>query len=921
VHSTVSTVLYGTWSVKGVSLRVWHHHERGARALRAAALALVTVATCAATAATPQRHARVDLLAHNEPVQSVLLRLAHDTGASIAVAPGVTGYVTLSLHGVTLPQALAAILSPLGDSYRMRGKVYDVEPGPAPAAGAAALGAAIAPAVLAVTIVPVHRAAAQLRALFPQASVREDARSNALLVLAPPADLQAMRTVLQGIDVRNPTDATTEAIGLRTVRADTVTPQLHASFPRARIAAVGTKQLLVTALPQDLAQIRAALNALDAPTATPPPVALGSEAVRVTQRRPADIARALSRQVAGLHAAVSGGAVVLAGPPDAVARAKALVAQLDVPAFDARYTQVYRIKSLDAGSVADLLRRSFRDVEVTVDTAINALAVTATAAQQQRIADAVAQLDPAPSAGGLPGTASFGPGSSTELVTLKSAVPGQTNGGPDAVTAITQALQAIAPDVRVVQLPTPAQIALIGSPTSVRVARDFIDKIDVIAPQVVLDTEVLELDESTAKNLGIQLGTAVLSTTYTEATPAPDSNGAYPRLGRLQGFSRTPLSFTAQLNLAVSNGHGRVLADPRITTLSGRTASIRAGDTLSILTTTSGNAGTIATTQVQSFQTGVTLDITPLVDSVGGVTVALHPVVNSLVGVSSSGVPEISTRDTQTTVHLQNNETLVIGGLIQENETRTTTKIPGLGDLPLVGRVFRNDNVTSSRNELIIVVTPHIVTPGAAVLPGPPLGTIPTPQPLPTLPPNATLPAPLGQFPRSQQVPAARNRSNAAPGTLAAPPLTGGPQPASPLAPSTAPASPMPTGTTPAPAPTAFAQTNVFTFGSAPQSNFAKTGDPVQIFYATLSPTLVTNGTPIKLAAITTTNASAVKLLIGNQTFGLAHTGPGQWQSAFAFPLAAVPVGQTSVNLALIATRPDGTASTVTIPVNVTPAN
>jgi type II secretory pathway component HofQ len=83
------------------------------------------------------------------------------------------------------------------------------------------------------------------------------------------------------------------------------------------------------------------------------------------------------------------------------------------------------------------------------------------------------------------------------------------------------------------------------------------------------------------------------------------------------------------LNLALQAGKGPVLADPRVTTLSEHTASIRAGDTISILTTTAGNAGTIATAQVQSFQTGVTLDVTPSVTPDGGVTVTLHPVVSS----------------------------------------------------------------------------------------------------------------------------------------------------------------------------------------------------------------------------------------------------------------------------------------------------
>ncbi|MBV9292153.1 MAG: hypothetical protein JO222_06860 [Frankiales bacterium] len=670
---------------------------------------------------------------------------------------------------------------------------------------------------------------------------------------------------------------------------------LHAAFPTSKFAAAGTKQLLVTARPNDLSQIKAAIDALDAPSATPPPTAVSAEAVPVSRRLPHDVARSLAAQVPGLHVAVSGSAVVLSGAPDAVARGKALVAQLDLPNFGERYTQVYRIRTLDAASVADLLRRSFRELEVTVDASLNALAVTGTAAQQQRIADAIAQLDAAPAsqASGIAQSGSFGDGS-TDVVTLKSFIPGQTSGGIDAVASFTQALQVVTPDVRVVQLPTPGQIALVGPPASVRSARQFLDKVDVVPPLVVLDTEVLEVDESVAKNIGLQLGTAAISTTFTEMQPPPNADGSPPRLGRFQALSRTPISFTAQLNLLVQNGKGRVLADPRITTLSGRTASIRAGDTISILTTTAGNAGTIATTQVQSFQTGVTLDITPSVSPDGGVTVALHPVVNSLIG-TNAGVPEISTRDTQTTVHLQDDETLVIGGLIQENDTRTTTKVPILGDVPLVGRVFRNDNVQGQRNELIIVVTPHIVKPGKSVLPGPPLQGIPTPAALPTLPPNTRLPAPSGQLPT--------RRMTAVVAATPAPIAMTSPAPR--------------TAVTPAPVPTAFAQTNVFTFGAAPQSNFAKPTDPVQIFYATLSPTVVSNGASVRVAAVTTTNSTTVKLHVGTQSIGLAQTAPGQWQASFPFPLAALAPGQTAVTASLVASRSDGTSATVPISLNV----
>ncbi|MEA2688171.1 MAG: ral secretion pathway protein [Candidatus Eremiobacteraeota bacterium] len=863
----------------------------------------------------PQAQSRVSLRAQNEPVRAVLMRLAHKSGANIVVGEGVTGYVTLEMHGVTLAQALRAILEPLGATYRLRDGIYEVD---IATGGAPRAAGGTAPVVIPLAVVTAKRAAAIVRPLFPQASIREDARANALIVLAPPADVQSMKTVLQGIDVRDPSTAVTEALPLRVIRAGSIADQLRKSFPKARFGVAGERQLLVTATPADLAQIKTAVAGLDAPLLTPPPVAAVSEAVPISRRAPRDVARAIAAQVPGVHASVSGAAVVLSGPADAVQRAKALVAQVDLPSFGERYTQVYRIRTLDASSVADLLRRSFRDLDVTVDASLNAIAVTATAAQQQRIADAVTQLDaPAAAQGGglVAAQGAGGGGGSTDVVTLKSYIPGQSQGGVDAVTSFTQALQVIAPDVRVVQLPTPGQIALVGPPTSVRTARQFIDKVDVVAPLVVLDTEVLEVDETVAKNLGLQLGTAVISSTFTEVPPTPNPDGSPPRLGQFQALTRTPISFTAQLNLLVQNGKGRVLADPRITTLSGRTATIRAGDTISILTTTAGNSGTIATTQVQSFQTGVTLDITPSVTPDGGVTVVLHPVVNSLIG-TNAGVPEISTRDTQTTVHLQDDETLVIGGLIQENDTRTTTKVPFLGDLPLVGRVFRNENVQSQRNELIIVVTPHILKPGKAALPGPALRAIPTPAPLPTLPPNTHLPPPSGQI--AAPPPAPGRRGGRVPGgTVVAPPVA----PSSTLTPPPASPSPAPPllrpDATPSPVPSAFAQTNVFTFGSPPQSNFAKPTDPVQIFFATLSPTVVSNGTSVRAAAVTTTNATALKLQIGTQTIGFSQTGLGQWQAVFPFPLAAVPVGQTTVSALLVASRSDGSSASVPVPFNV----
>jgi hypothetical protein len=219
--------------------------------------------------------------------------------------------------------------------------------------------------------------------------------------------------------------------------------------------------------------------------------------------------------------------------------------------------------------------------------------------------------------------------------------------------------------------------------------------------------------------------------------------------------------------------------------------------------------------------------------------------------------------------------------------------LPILGDLPLIGGAFRSDSVQGERNELIIVVTPHIVKPGKPGLPGPAIGSIPTAAPLPTLPPNAHLPPPSGQL-------------TVVSGTVRAPGPTPSPSPATPAV-----------ARTPAPLPSAFGQTNVFTFGSPPQSNFAKPSDSVQIFYATLSPTVLSNGAQVHLAVITTSNANAVRLQVGSQSIGLSQTAPGQWQGTFPFPVGAVSVGQSTMTLPLTASRPDGTSATISIPISV----
>jgi type II secretory pathway component GspD/PulD (secretin) len=607
-----------------------------------------------------------------------------------------------------------------------------------------------APAVLQVQLIGAARAADVLRGLFPRARVRVDRPANAIVIIAPPEDLAAMRAVLQGIDVRGPLRAASEAVQVRTADPGTIAARIRRLYRGARIDPAPNRTLLIEAPPADLAQIKALIAAIDTPLASPspappPPV----EAVRVTKAAPRDVARAIAHQFHGVRASVMGQSVVLAGAPDDVAKAKALVALIDQPQAGVRYTQVYRLRFADARAAGDFIAHAFRDAQVTSDAGLNALSVVATQSQQQRIADAVTQLDSAGAAtlaGGAPLAGASGPpvqqpgsaegiggGGSIEVISLRAAAPG-LNGAPsssatDIATTVTQALQGQTSDLHITVPPNGTQLVLTGSPYAIRLAKSLIDRLDVEQKLVVLDTQILEVDESAAKSLGLSLASPTVGTTFSEVPPASSEGGTPPPFIGFQPLTRTTLSFGVTLNLLIQRGKGRVLADPRITTISGRTATIRAGDNIAILTTTGGGTGTVATTQLQTFQTGVTLDITPVVNAGNFITVSLHPTVNSLAGIAN-GIPQIATRDTQTTVAMREDETLVIGGLIQDTTTRTESKIPLLGDLPLVGRMFRNDDLTHQRNELIITVTPHVISPGARS--GWPGQGLPTPVPLAT---------------------------------------------------------------------------------------------------------------------------------------------------------------------------------------------
>jgi general secretion pathway protein D len=246
-------------------------------------------------------------------------------------------------------------------------------------------------------------------------------------------------------------------------------------------------------------------------------------------------------------------------------------------------------------------------------------------------------------------------------------------------------------------------IWLRGSPETITRLKGQIAMIDQPVDSVILETQFVELTESGAKAVGFDFTNANGQIAFGKV-----------ELGSFLPYPLDPtkvqpsFSLQAAIYAQVQKGEGRIVSRPRISAQSGSTAKIITGDALPILTSITLSGVNGVSQQVQYVNVGVTLQVAPRVSPDGYVTSHIYGVVSSVTGYSQ-GYPTISQREAETSVTARDGETFVIGGLTQENALSTKTKVPVLGDIPLVGQLFRNRRANTSKTELYIVITPHIV--------------------------------------------------------------------------------------------------------------------------------------------------------------------------------------------------------------------
>ncbi len=385
-------------------------------------------------------------------------------------------------------------------------------------------------------------------------------------------------------------------------------------------------------------------------------------------------------------------------------------------------TRIFNIRNTTASSVKDRIDKVLLSEKgkSEVDLRTNALIVTDTAATLEKINSLLPQIDVR---------------EAEVEVTARPITEVFYLDYVDA-TVLQQPIQTIAKDA-VIQSFSSSQASQAGAagggtatgrqdmmiitdtPNNLERIREIIEKLDIAPLQVTIDAQIYEIDLNEEERLGInwqkQIPIAGTSESVFDMSISPEESTA-GGTGVFRFGSLSVNQFRALLAMLKTHSFAKVLSNPVITTLNNRQANITVGQAIPYISASQVNAQTgQVTNTVSQANANISLQVTPSVTGNDEVFLDINPTISSVLGFTTLGgnsTPNLSNRTAQTQVIVRNNHTIVIGGMIKTDKSDSISKVPFLGDLPGIGKLFQKKTTKETRTELIIFITPHIVRPG-----------------------------------------------------------------------------------------------------------------------------------------------------------------------------------------------------------------
>ncbi len=431
--------------------------------------------------------------------------------------------------------------------------------------------------------------------------------------------------------------------------------------------------------------------------------------------------------------------VLLLGPEASLAKAERVLAEIDVPPPARRpYAQVVPVRYLKADQLASMIQASVPECVIQPGPQDNSLLITANEAQWDTIKTVVTETDQKPT----------GAQTVIQMYTVKYAVP----------TELQKSLTDLLPDLQVTLAPrssTPivqkpktgggedlaviqmggassgggggskgggtgvqveaapvTDLVLAGAPWTIERAMQMLAQLDKAPRQLHISAMVTEVNRDDLTRLGIDwfgLG-AGAGFTFGEPFERDEKGKPDPTIAReltVGHIMRTPIQWSATFHALEEKGEARILSNPSVRCLDGRQTALHTGDTILYSRLVAFNNGT-PVYSVEELEVGITLYVNPRVNDDGEITLTMAPSVSAVSG-WVNGLPTVTERTCVSTVKVKNGETAVIAGLVSSEERKSVTKIPFLGDVPVLGELFKFRRNSPSHTEVLIFVTPTLV--------------------------------------------------------------------------------------------------------------------------------------------------------------------------------------------------------------------
>ncbi|PYR18105.1 MAG: hypothetical protein DMF98_26140 [Acidobacteria bacterium] len=260
------------------------------------------------------------------------------------------------------------------------------------------------------------------------------------------------------------------------------------------------------------------------------------------------------------------------------------------------------------------------------------------------------------------------------------------------------------------------------TPERIAAAGRVISAIDKARPEVIIDVELLEVDRTRLLEYGLQIASSGSAATtgagISSSVGVDQGANSVITLQKLRNLSQADVLFanlpTLYFRLLKTDAHSRTLANPQLRTSDGSPAKAAFGEQVPVPQTIFTPLATGGTPQqpLTSFQyqnIGVNIDITPRTHHDDDVTLAIHVGVTSISGTGFGGLPTFGNRDITTVIRLREGETNMLAGLIRDDERTSLQGVPGISDIPLVGRLFAHTQKTTEQTDIILTLTPHII--------------------------------------------------------------------------------------------------------------------------------------------------------------------------------------------------------------------